>query len=361
MKIKLKGISIKKLKYIKHFYIKKCKNCNKKFVTKNRKIVHCSEDCKYIYRSKVQKYNSKSSIYKNYRLASTYELRTAYILDKKIENGDIKYWNYSRSKFIYYIDENGEKKKYIFDFIYTDNNDNQFIIEVKGYKVNNDLYKWKAAREQGYNLIVWYLKDIEFQEKIYNISILEINNLILECIDEHNIKLKERLEKQIIFEEYKKSKPKCLYCNNEFIPKNGTQLFCCKQHLILYYKDKRNKNCEITCNYCNKQFIKNSNTQKYCCNEHFLLDKKRKNKHLPKTSYCLYCGKEFIKNSNVQKHCCNEHKNLHKDKLRKQKYNIKDTNVCLYCGKEFIRQSGRQKYCCEEHRDLYHKIKLKES
>lgn len=85
--------------------------------------------------------------------------------------------------------------------------------------INNDLYKWKAAKEQGYNLIIWYLKDIKSQEEIYNISLLDIKNLILKCVEEHSIELKERLEKQIIFEEYKKSKPKCPYCNSEFIPK----------------------------------------------------------------------------------------------------------------------------------------------
>lgn len=262
-------------------------------------------------------YNAKRCIYKDYKFASTYELRAAYILDKKIELGKIKSWDYPKYKFIKYVSENGKNRKYIIDFVIIDNNNNEFILEVKGRQTNNDLCKWQSAKLQGYNLIVWKYNDIKKYENQLGITNSEITNLILQCAELHNKTIKEYFSKRNKLEKYRETNPKCLYCGKEFVPRQLQQICCCKKHGYLY-KQKGIKNSSGYCLYCNKEFIKIHGVQKYCCEEHRNLHYKKiidENKKIN----CLYCGKEFIKNTNIQKYCCIEHQKLYYKKLKEEK------------------------------------------
>lgn len=243
------------------------------------------------------------------------------------------------------------KEDIILIFFCIDNNDEIFIIEVKGKQTENDLYKWESAKQQGYNLVVWKLEDIREKEKQYNITTSEIHDLILKCIQEHNSLLREFIKKRLQLELYRETKPICPYCNKVFVPNTIEQKFCCKKHHNLYKQlHYKNKYKTSICPYCNQKFIKQHGKQKFCCKEHAsLYYKKEKEK-----SNCLYCGKKFEKIRYNQKYCCREHQLLN-NKLKEK--NKKKIGICKYCNTEFIKLKNAQKYCCLEHKILNKKQK----
>jgi DNA-directed RNA polymerase subunit RPC12/RpoP len=101
--------------------------------------------------------------YKNIRVQGTYELRTCFILDEMLKNGEIKRWEYTNDR-IEYEDGNGESHLYLLDFKITDDS-GTFYIETKGYTKEKDIYKWKRADELGITVKKWFLKDIKEQEQ----------------------------------------------------------------------------------------------------------------------------------------------------------------------------------------------------
>jgi len=176
-------------------YLRKCLYCEKRFITrdKNRKcctsicarknnIIYASEKLKEKIKnnpgwwSKLQKDLYKRGIqrvgggktkwydYKNIRVQGTYELRTCKILDNWKENGKIKNWEYTKDR-IEYIGEDSKKHSYLLDFKVFENNNLFYYIETKGYKRDKDDLKWKATRDMGYQLNVWFEEEIINEEK----------------------------------------------------------------------------------------------------------------------------------------------------------------------------------------------------
>ena len=68
-------------------------------------------------------------------------------------------WEYTSDR-ISYVDVDGKIRSYLFDFKVFENN-KTYYIESKGRKTENDELKWKAAKDQGIDLRVWFLKDIQ--------------------------------------------------------------------------------------------------------------------------------------------------------------------------------------------------------
>lgn len=97
--------------------------------------------------------------YKNIRVQGTYELRTCQILDIWKSDNVIKDWEYTKDR-VDYIGEDGKKHSYLLDFKVFTNEGFFYYIEVKGYEHSNDPLKWKAVRDKGHKLEVWFEKDI---------------------------------------------------------------------------------------------------------------------------------------------------------------------------------------------------------
>jgi hypothetical protein len=177
----------------KEYHIKICKECNKEFKTIKKKQNFCSRRCARKHNGKVSgekiknNKNFSESVsngrkkafkngtlqitggttkwfeYKNIKVQGTYELRTCFILDKWKEIGKIKDWQYTNDR-IGYIDLNNKKHTYLLDFKVFENDNSFYYIETKGYKKDNDELKWKAVRDKGYKLIVWFNEDIKRNE-----------------------------------------------------------------------------------------------------------------------------------------------------------------------------------------------------
>lgn len=107
--------------------------------------------------------------YKEIKVQGTYELRVCIILDLLKKNNDIERWEYTKDRFNY-IGVDGDTHSYLVDFkVY--NKDNTFYyIEVKGWEKPNDKLKWRAVRDKGYILNVWFNEDIKSVEKKLNIK-----------------------------------------------------------------------------------------------------------------------------------------------------------------------------------------------
>ena len=97
--------------------------------------------------------------YKQIRVQGTYELRTCQILDTWKQYNVIKDWEYTNDR-VQYIDSDGKNRTYLLDFKVFTNEGFSYYIEVKGYEKPNDILKWKAVRETGNKLEVWFEKDI---------------------------------------------------------------------------------------------------------------------------------------------------------------------------------------------------------
>jgi len=174
----------------KQKYKKTCLLCNKEFITINENKKFCSRKCAAKnniqlaskaqqlkiknnpeWWSKIQKNlyaNGRQYVaggttkwyeYKNIKVQGTYELRTCFILDKWKEQNKIKDWEYTKDR-IEYTGLDNKKHSYLLDFKVFENNNSFYYIETKGYKKNDDELKWKATRDKGYILEVWFDIDI---------------------------------------------------------------------------------------------------------------------------------------------------------------------------------------------------------
>jgi hypothetical protein len=170
--------------YVDKFINKICPQCNKKFEIhyskRNQKC--CSISCAsklrggWINHNKVDwsAVNKKSYAnghnyvsggttkwydYNGIKVQGKYELRTCFILDKWKESGKIKTWEYTKDR-IEYIGIDNKKHSYLLDFKVFENNGSFYYVEVKGKKVDNDELKWKAVRNKGYKLEIWFKEDI---------------------------------------------------------------------------------------------------------------------------------------------------------------------------------------------------------
>jgi hypothetical protein len=180
-KQKIKNSTLKK-----EHSIKICKCCYNEFKTHRNNQIFCSQNCSTKFKggwktvhqklnpedwSKIQKlsYSKGNRViaggltkwypYKNIKVQGTYELRTCYILDKWIEEGKIKNWEYTNDR-IKYISIDNKEHSYLLDFKIFESDNSFYYIETKGYKHPNDDLKWKAVREAGNRLEVWFEKDI---------------------------------------------------------------------------------------------------------------------------------------------------------------------------------------------------------
>jgi hypothetical protein len=108
--------------------------------------------------------NTKWIKYKNIKVQGTYEYRTCFILDKLQEMKLITKWEYTNDR-VQYIGKDNNLHNYLIDFKVWDLNNLYYYIETKGYKKENDELKWKAVRDRGDKLYVWYNEEITNQEK----------------------------------------------------------------------------------------------------------------------------------------------------------------------------------------------------
>ena len=178
-KINAANIAENRIKNKKVIDGRKCKECNISYCVLTNKETFCSDECKTKWWSKHHKNlykTGKNRIcgggktkwlpYKNIKVQGTYELRTCYILDKMLKNNDIKNWSYTNDR-IQYIGLDNKQHTYILDFKIICNDNSYYYIETKGWKKDIDELKWKAVKDQGHELKVWYLKEIENMELIY--------------------------------------------------------------------------------------------------------------------------------------------------------------------------------------------------
>jgi hypothetical protein len=168
--------------------IVKCEKCDINFETVNTKRKYCSVTCKnsigWDNHKKVDWSFVNKKSYKegrNYvaggttkwfevecskgliKVQGSYEVRTCKILDKWTKEGIIKDWEYSKDRFNY-IGIDNKEHTYITDFKVYNNDDTFYYLEIKGYIKENDELKWESVRNHGYNIEVWFLKDIEEKE-----------------------------------------------------------------------------------------------------------------------------------------------------------------------------------------------------
>lgn len=102
--------------------------------------------------------------YNGLKVQGSYELRTCQILDIWKKYNVIKDWEYTKDS-IQYIGVDGKLHTYLLDFKVYTNQNFFYYIEVKGYETETDTLKWKAVRENGNRLDVWFEKDILKIEK----------------------------------------------------------------------------------------------------------------------------------------------------------------------------------------------------
>jgi hypothetical protein len=98
------------------------------------------------------------------KVQGSYEVRTCRILDILKENGEILDWEYTNDR-IQYIGPDNKQHTYLIDFKVINTDGTFHYLEVKGRKMENDEFKWKAVRELGYRLDVWFIEDIKKFEK----------------------------------------------------------------------------------------------------------------------------------------------------------------------------------------------------
>lgn len=174
--------SIKCSKPRKNEYFKKlCKICGKVFDARYEDTNICTK-CRVNFKTnKCSKWHGKWCQYKDIKIMSTYELRVCNILDKMKDNKLIYDWSYTKDK-IKYIGIDNKQHNYIIDFkVFVSENEFKFL-EVKGVQRPNDILKWKATRDNGFNLDIWFLSDIENKEIKLNINKEEITYLLKMCV-----------------------------------------------------------------------------------------------------------------------------------------------------------------------------------
>ena len=171
--------------------LKKCPSCLEDFVPKRKNRIYCSQKCQndFLFKGKHRSEETRKLIrdstldlykkgkrvfggttkwfdYNGIRVQGTYELRTCQILDIWKSYNVIKDWEYTKDR-VDYIGEDGKKHSYLLDFKVFTNEGFFYYIEVKGYEHSNDPLKWKAVRDKGHKLEVWFEKDIIKNEMVY--------------------------------------------------------------------------------------------------------------------------------------------------------------------------------------------------
>ena len=104
--------------------------------------------------------------YKDINVQGSFEFRACKILDSWKDNNLILNWGYTRDRF-QYINAEGKTRTYIIDFKIFDNDGSFYYLEVKGYKIDNDNYKWNEVRKT-HKLEVWYKEEIKKYEEEIN-------------------------------------------------------------------------------------------------------------------------------------------------------------------------------------------------
>jgi len=112
------------------------------------------------------------------RVQGSYEVRACKILDNWKLKGKITNWEYTKDR-IPYTDEEGNSHIYLLDFKVFNKNGTFYYIETKGWKKEIDDLKWKAAKEQGYKLKVWFDKQLIKYEKLLRWSKSETPSCLL--------------------------------------------------------------------------------------------------------------------------------------------------------------------------------------
>lgn len=102
--------------------------------------------------------------YNDIKVQGTYELRTCKILDSLVKSNKIKSWEYTNDR-IPYIGLDNKEHTYLLDFKVFRNDDSFYYIETKGRSNETDLLKWKAVKDLGFELEVWFKTDISKHEK----------------------------------------------------------------------------------------------------------------------------------------------------------------------------------------------------
>lgn len=170
---------IRRLKIIAKRKYKECVGCSKKIFGSKK---YCSMECllknpssraSSISDARKKRFeNGSLSVtggttkwfdYKNIRVQGTYELRTCLILDLLKDKKLIKDWRKSNIR-IKYIGIDSKTHNYLVDFEIVTKSGKILLLEVKGYKKDNDLLKWKAAKENGHKILIWMIKNIELIE-----------------------------------------------------------------------------------------------------------------------------------------------------------------------------------------------------
>lgn len=150
-----------------------CDSCKIDWLTKNNESrkAKISESRKKLFSSGILNVTggtSKWIKYKDIKVQGTYEYRTCFILDKMLEQNHISKWGYTKERFKY-ISVDGLEHTYVMDFKITDRLGNVFYVETKGRVKPEDYLKWKAVKDLGNLLEVWFLVDIEKKENFYGI------------------------------------------------------------------------------------------------------------------------------------------------------------------------------------------------
>ena len=93
------------------------------------------------------------------KVQGTYELKTCNILDKWKNENIILDWEYTKDR-ISYIGIDNKKHSYLLDFKVFRNDGTWYYLEVKGFERPNDKLKWQSVKDNGYELEIWFEKDI---------------------------------------------------------------------------------------------------------------------------------------------------------------------------------------------------------
>lgn len=161
-------------------------NCSNTFeTTARRNKIYCSHTCtmtsstynatkskilKKEYRKGRKTYGGNTKWYTvntkvngKIKVQGSYEKRVCRILDKWYQQGKITDWKYTKDRFPY-VGLDNKEHTYLVDFKVFEKPDKFYYIESKGFERPNDKLKWKAVRDKGYRLDVWFDKEITQME-----------------------------------------------------------------------------------------------------------------------------------------------------------------------------------------------------
>lgn len=100
------------------------------------------------------------------RVQGSYEVRAVKILDI-LKNKNVIYdWEYTNDR-ITYTGIDNKNHTYLIDFKVFNTKDDFYYLEIKGRQRDNDVLKWKAVKNKGYNLSIWYNEDLREYESKY--------------------------------------------------------------------------------------------------------------------------------------------------------------------------------------------------